>query len=360
MTRNDITALMHAVLDGEATPREAGELDRILSSDESARREYDALRALFSDLKRVPAASPPPEFTASVMERVAPRPQRPGRWRQLFHRSSVHRGGASEARGVPGDPSGHPSGVRKANLTGEGNKTMSEQNRNSGNGKIWIGTGIAAAAVIFGVYYATDFPSSGDGASGTIAPAQRYRANQPTAGDVKLGEPSAAGGTQASPAGQVGSAAAANEAATRSNEAAVRSNDAAVRSNEAASRSANEAAVRSNEAASRSANEAAVRSNEAASRSANEAAVRSNEAASRSANEAAVRSNEAASRSANEAANRSANEAAQKATNQAASRSANEAANRSANEAAQKAANQAAAKAANEAAAKASNEAMKK
>ena len=64
---------------------------------------------------------------------------------------------------------------------------MSEQNTSSvGNRKIWIGAGVAAAAVIVAVSTGV-LPPSGKDTAGTIVPAQRYMAPQPTAADVKLG-----------------------------------------------------------------------------------------------------------------------------------------------------------------------------
>src|SRR5512144_3283840 len=62
-----VTALMHAVLDGEATSEEARELDRIFAADPAARAEFDELKRLFDDLGRVPKAYPPEGLVSSVM-----------------------------------------------------------------------------------------------------------------------------------------------------------------------------------------------------------------------------------------------------------------------------------------------------
>ena len=58
---------MHAVLDGEATPAEARDLERRLAADAEARAEFDSLRALFDELKGLPQAFPPEGLVASVM-----------------------------------------------------------------------------------------------------------------------------------------------------------------------------------------------------------------------------------------------------------------------------------------------------
>ncbi len=80
---------------------------------------------------------------------------------------------------------------------------MSDQQGNSnGNRKLWIGGGIAAAAAVVIVsQFSVDFPPTGDATSGTIAPAQRYRAAQPTAQDVQVGTQSGAQSGQPTQAG---------------------------------------------------------------------------------------------------------------------------------------------------------------
>ena len=45
MNPTERTRLMHAVLDGEATPEETRELERLLAADPAARAEYDELRS---------------------------------------------------------------------------------------------------------------------------------------------------------------------------------------------------------------------------------------------------------------------------------------------------------------------------
>jgi hypothetical protein len=65
-----------------------------------------------------------------------------------------------------------------------------------GKRTVWIGAGITAVAVVLVLQF-VDFPPSGKDVSGTIAPAQRYRAAQPTAGDVQAGGQS--GGQTGSP-----------------------------------------------------------------------------------------------------------------------------------------------------------------
>ena len=67
MKPSELTTLMHAVLDGEATPAETRELERHLAAEPEARAEFDSLRALFDELKGMPQAFPPEGMFASVM-----------------------------------------------------------------------------------------------------------------------------------------------------------------------------------------------------------------------------------------------------------------------------------------------------
>jgi hypothetical protein len=80
---------------------------------------------------------------------------------------------------------------------------MSEDKNGSfGKRKIWIGGAIAAAAVILVVSSGVDFPPGSKDTVGTIVPAQRFRAPQNTADDVKLGAPSATQSTAAPVVGE--------------------------------------------------------------------------------------------------------------------------------------------------------------
>ena len=62
--------LMHAVLDGEATPGEALELERLLAADPVARAQFEELRRLFDGLAAVPKEYPPEGLVAAVLAKV--------------------------------------------------------------------------------------------------------------------------------------------------------------------------------------------------------------------------------------------------------------------------------------------------
>jgi anti-sigma factor RsiW len=52
------TELMHAVLDGEATPGEASQLERLLAADPVARTQFEELRKVFDALSALPKEFP--------------------------------------------------------------------------------------------------------------------------------------------------------------------------------------------------------------------------------------------------------------------------------------------------------------
>ena len=196
MNRSEYTPLMHAVLDGEASPGEAAELTRLLAANPAAQAEFDELQRLFEGLKAIPKAYPPEGLVHAVMTALpAGSPlgrQDSGGIRQPFSSSRVIGTIGEHSMEAPATIPGksatvHPISQRGPNFRGE--KNMSEQNTSSvGHRKIWIGAGVAAAAVIVAVSTGV-LPPSGKDTAGTIVPAQRYVAPQNTAADVKLGDP---------------------------------------------------------------------------------------------------------------------------------------------------------------------------
>ncbi|HKW79802.1 MAG TPA: hypothetical protein VJQ49_02230 [Casimicrobiaceae bacterium] len=195
--------LMHAVLDGEATPDEARDLDREIAADPSAGREFSELERLFAGLRRMPRPFPPEGLVAAVLAAVPQRPDAadsPGS--QLLARRGVLRQIWSRPRGtIPGQT----GGVHKVSQPGPQprGETMNQQQSGFRKRAFWVGGGIAAVAAILAVSYGLDFPPRNDDTVGTIVPAQRYRAPQMSGDDIKLGSPSG-GQAGASASGQVG------------------------------------------------------------------------------------------------------------------------------------------------------------
>jgi len=200
MNQTEHIELMHAVLDGEATPEQEQALNGLLAKDPVVRGHFEELRRLFTILGRVSAALPPENLvdsvTAEVRMRLAQRDPR----HQPFERSGVLATESVEARDpVPGISAGVHRVSRPVQFLG--GMRMSEQKSGfvrSTKGKVLIGAGVAAAAVL-AVTTQMDFQSSGTESVGTIVPAQRYRAQQNTADDIKVGSPS---GTQSAQTGR--------------------------------------------------------------------------------------------------------------------------------------------------------------
>ncbi|MGE5115439.1 MAG: anti-sigma factor family protein [Betaproteobacteria bacterium] len=165
------TAAMHAVLDGEASAAEREALHRALAGDPALRAEFEALSRLFEALDALPPAHPPEGLVAATTAAWAAR--RAANEDQLFSGRRVFVGPASHAT---------------RSTTIERSPQMSQHTeRFFARPKFWIGAGIAAAAVIAVAQYGFDFPPRGEDVMGTIVPAQRYRAPQAGAEDVKPG-----------------------------------------------------------------------------------------------------------------------------------------------------------------------------
>ena len=188
----DSTFLMHAVLDGVATPAQAGELAAILAAAPGAQAQFDELKRLFDELGRVPMAPAPDGLLDAVMASVTAPPVRRGVGRQLFGRPRVIREESKETPGLSPGQSATIHRVPQRDPYTRGHIMSEQQNGSTGNRKVWIGAGIAAAAAIVAVALGIDFPPGSTDTAGTIVPAQRYRAPQITSDDVKLGDPSAA------------------------------------------------------------------------------------------------------------------------------------------------------------------------
>jgi hypothetical protein len=200
MNISELDRLMHTVLDGEATPAEAAELDRQLAADLVARQRFDDLKWLFDGFRRVPKAFPPEGLVAAVMAAMPSRPVGRQRLRQLLSRSRVIR---QVSMGPRGTIPGASARVHQASQPGpqpRGYKMNEQKSGFIGKRTVWIGAGITAVAVVLVLQY-VDFPPSGKDVSGTIVPAQRYRATQNTGDDVKLGDPSTTQQSQTNPVG---------------------------------------------------------------------------------------------------------------------------------------------------------------
>src|SRR6185503_19495222 len=155
----ELTELMHAVLDGEATPAEARNLERILAADADARAEFDSLRVLFDELKGVPQALPPEGLVASVMADLPSS--------QLSAPSRV-----IGARAQAGSPISDMARRESRSVPFSGSRLMKRK-------VIFVGAGVAALAVILLASSGIDFPPGGTNTTGAIVPAQRFRADQP-------------------------------------------------------------------------------------------------------------------------------------------------------------------------------------
>src|SRR5215813_495904 len=179
MNKHRLTELMHAVLDNEATVAERQELERLLADDPVAQAEFRELKRLFEGLALIPKAYPPEGLVAYVMANVNIPQNSPsrGRFDQLFGWSSIIGLTARETRAKSLGYEQRPL-LKGANMSEKIGGSKSKR-------KVLIGA-IAVAAAAVTASFVFDVPPGVD-SIGTIVPALRYRADQPTAGDVKLG-----------------------------------------------------------------------------------------------------------------------------------------------------------------------------
>lgn len=198
MNHHALVELMYAVLDGEATEAQTRELERRLAADGRARAEFDELAHLFQALRDVPHEHPPEGLVAAVtaalpsFDAESPMVGQPFASARVFGHAPSYSGG---------DPSGDPATEAPTPASDAPTRSffMSQQrSRTFGNRKVWAGIGIAAAVVVV-AQYGFDFPLGQD-VTGTIVPAQRYRAAPNGSEQVKLGAPAAAAQTPAAPA----------------------------------------------------------------------------------------------------------------------------------------------------------------
>src|SRR5690242_20092475 len=148
MNTSEFDRLMHAVLDGEASPAEALELERQLAADPAARARFDDLKQLFETLRAVPRMFPPEGLVAAVTAAVPRRPGGRRELRQLFSRSGVLRQVSMGPRGTSPRAWARVPRVSQPGPQQRGNKMNEQKSGFIGKRTVWIGAGITAVAVI--------------------------------------------------------------------------------------------------------------------------------------------------------------------------------------------------------------------
>jgi hypothetical protein len=185
MERSELLRLMHEVLDGAASADETRELDRRLAEDPEARAQFDELERLFAGLNTMPKALPPEGLLDAVLAKLPRQHRRRDRLRQLSSRWRVL--SVDSGRAQRSDPNRTSRTQRNSHNKSIGrSRDMSGPNIFSRKPTLWIGAGIAVVAVVVAVRY-FDIPPPLE-TQGTIAPAKRFVADQPGAGDVNGGQ----------------------------------------------------------------------------------------------------------------------------------------------------------------------------
>ena len=245
MTPERLTERMHAVLDGTAAPDEVRALDAVLASNPEAAAEFESWKAMFAAMKKLPMAHPPEGLVAAIENKFSTNGQ-------LLTRESVF---VSRQTRTPRFSNGLRTIFRRPSRSdttqGYGHMNM--------NRKIWAGGGIAVVAL--GVLiFATGFPPEPENVTGTVVPAERYRAPQAGADAIKLGDQGQGQGKlTAAPTDIAGAQAAKSEANLSADRSAALSADKSA--NLAADRSA---ALSADKAANLTAERSAAKSAEKA------------------------------------------------------------------------------------------------
>jgi hypothetical protein len=143
--------LLVARLDGELTPDQGAEIERLLAGDESARQRAGELQALVDALNLLGPVDPPARVMRAVVDHLSQVAPATG---------AVHESQTSSIGGVL---------MRTKVLWGMA----------------------AAAAIILGIFAVKGFPPDMSGTEGAIGAAKRYQAGQIEASDVKLGDQTA-------------------------------------------------------------------------------------------------------------------------------------------------------------------------
>lgn len=193
--------LMHAVLDDEASAAQRAEFDRLLESDPALRSRFESLRQVVELLAAVPNVEPPANLVDSILARVMPHrssPTNPATSHQLYSAANVLVASAVGSRVIRPEPPTIGSWFsRVVHFIRE--LGMSDQNSGflgSTKGRLLVTAGVAAVAVI-ALSTVIDFPTGAGNSTGTIVPAERHRAAQNSADDIKVGLP---GGSLSAPA----------------------------------------------------------------------------------------------------------------------------------------------------------------
>ena len=203
----ELTELMHAVLDGEASESEARQLELRLAADPAARAEFDEWQGLFQALREMPKEYPPEGLVAAVSAALPTPPARSSARSQPFPPRRVF--GYTSTR-TPGSRLGDLRAIQPPTPPTR-SVSMSQQSRFFASRKSWLGAGIVAAAAVVVAQLGFDFPVAKD-VMGTVAPAQRYRAAPNGSEDVKLAP-------AATPGAAIGTAPEANRAVAERTEA---------------------------------------------------------------------------------------------------------------------------------------------
>jgi len=174
MTSERTMELIQADVDGELDAAGRAELERSLHADADARRLHEDLLRIAAALQRMPPAPAYPDLhdrLAKAIDSAAgasrPAARRWLRWRRI---------GAS-SREAPTRSNFFAAAAYNSHRHDQSTSTTRHVRGNNMNNRTIIAVGSGLAVAIAAVlYFGVGYPPAQDEVSGTIAPAQRYRA----------------------------------------------------------------------------------------------------------------------------------------------------------------------------------------
>lgn len=276
------TELMHLVLDGEATPEQAQALQQQLAGSQAMRDEFAALQAVFQDFASVPQRHPPEGLVHAVMTAVnAPKTHE----HDDDQLSAAPRVFGSDLRDKHSETEASLHRIPRSEPTW----------RRTDMNKMWIGGGIAAIAVVLVAQFGFNSKPDEKAVSGTIVPADRYRAPQATGADIKVGAPTAGttGAATATAPAESTNNAAQNSSAQNSSAQNSAAQNSAAQANSSQNNAAQNSAAQNNAAQANSAQNSSAQ-NSAAQNSAAQNSSAQNSAAQNSAAQNSAAQNAAA------------------------------------------------------------------
>src|SRR5574337_496292 len=197
--------LIHGAIDGELDAAATAELELAMQSNSEIRALRDDLAGIASALQRMAPVVPPEDLdqrlAAALRDLV--RSGKPDPQRELRASADGRKDGAGATHSNLLQGRSYPDHARRFRRRSASRMDPASRATSTSNNHAWgtkhmkshkvvLLTGSLAVAIAAVIYFGMGYPPSNSEVSGTIAPAQRYRAATVTPADVQTGDQSVA------------------------------------------------------------------------------------------------------------------------------------------------------------------------